>query len=111
MRNHPLYKKFKQKVAEAELDIEGVKLIDFHTATRLLGERGFGNAFLTNMKSQLIAELQDQQDESIKQLFQSKIEALRSKFPDIEVERGREGDKPFITIWLKGKPEYGNDSI
>ncbi len=105
MRNHPLYKKFKQKVAEAELDIEGVRLIDFHTATRLLGERGFGNAFLTNMKSQLIAELQEQKDESSKQLFQSKIEVLRNRFPDFEIERGRIDNKPFITIWLKGKPE------
>lgn len=105
MKNHPFYKKFKQKISKVGLAIKGVKLLNFDDAANLLGERKFSNAFLTNMKSLLVAEMQDQQDESNKQLFAAKVEALRNKFPDFEVERGREGDKPFITIWLKSKPE------
>lgn len=105
MLNHPLYKKLKQMVLDGNYTIEQVRSLDFDAAVELLGTRNFSAGFLHNMKWQLIAELQEQKDESSKQLFQSKIEVLRNRFPDFEIERGRIDNKPFITIWLKGKPE------
>lgn len=105
MVNHPLYKKLKQIALDGNYTMEQVHSLDFDVAVELLGTRNFSAGFLHNMKSQLIAELQEQEDESNKQLFQSKIEVLRNRFPEFDIERGRIDNKPFIIIWLKGKPE------
>lgn len=105
MVNHPLYKKLKQIALDGNYTMEQVRSLDFDVAVELLGTRNFSAGFLHNMKSQLIAELQEQEDESNKQLFQSKIEVLRNRFPEFDIERGRIDNKPFIIIWLKGKPE------
>jgi hypothetical protein len=104
MENHPLYTEFKQKAADGELSIQQVRGLSYNDAAELLGRRGFSFSFLVNMKDQLISEMQDGQDESNKQLFAAKVETLRSKFPDLQVERGRRAEKPYIIIWLKGKP-------
>lgn len=105
MKNHPLYKKLKQIALDDNYTIEQVRGLDFNTVAELFGTRSFSDTFLGNMKLELIAEIQDQQDESDKQLFQAKVESLRNRFPDLEVERGREGDRPYVVIWLEGKPE------
>ena len=105
MKNHSLYKKLKQITLDGNYTVEQIENVGFDQVAELLGDRSFSNAFLQNAKYLLIAEIQDQQDESDKQLFHSKVEVLRNRFPDFEVERGRIDNKPFITIWLKGKPE------
>lgn len=105
MRNHPLYKKLKQIVLDGNYTIEQVRDATYNQVVELLGERGFGNAFLTNMKRLLIIEMQEVQDEdNMQQLKQTAKNWLDTNFPDWVAEKGREDDKPFITIWLKGKP-------
>jgi hypothetical protein len=106
MKNHPLYKAFKKKVEDKGLSIEGIRLLDARTIKGELGnDIHLPAALFRNMKSYLIFEMQEQQDEIDKQAFASKVEVLRNKWPDLKVERGREGDKPFVIIWLKGKPD------
>jgi len=105
MKNHPLYKKLKQIALDDSHTIEQVRGLDFNTVAELFGTRSFSNTFLGNIKLELIAEIQNQRDESDKQLFQAKVESLRNHFPDFEVERGRQNNKPYMTVWLEGKPE------
>jgi len=105
MKNHPLYKKLKQIARDGNYTIEQVRGLDFNKAAELFETRNFSNTFLGYMKTELIAEMQNQQDESDKQLFQAKVESLRSRFPDFEVEQGRQDDKSYVIIWLRGKPE------
>lgn len=105
MKNHPLYKKLKQIALDGNYAIEQVEGLNFNQAAKLFGTRSFSNTFLGNIKLELIAEIQNQQDESDKQLFQAKVESLRNRFPDFEVERGRQNNKPYVTVWLEGKPE------
>ena len=105
MKNHPLYKKLKQIALDGNYTIEQVQNLDFNTVVGLLGTRSFSATFMKGMKLYLIAKLQDQEDEGNKQLFHSRIEVLRSRFPDFEIERGRELGKPYVIIWLQGRPE------
>jgi hypothetical protein len=105
MKNHLLYEKLKQTALDDNYTIEQVQGLDFNAAAELFGTRSFSNTFFGNMKLELIAEMQNQQDESDKQLFQAKVESLRNQFPDFEVERGRQDNKLYVTIWPKGKPE------
>lgn len=84
-------------------------MLDFNAAAVLLGKRSFSMAFLTNMKSLLIVEMQEQQDENdVQQLKQTAKAWLDANFPDWQAERGKESDKPFVKIWLEGKPEVAN---
>ncbi|MBA7705484.1 hypothetical protein ES703_114314 [subsurface metagenome] len=105
MKNHPLYKKLKQKALNGNYTIEQVRNLDFNTTAELLETRSFSGTFLKGMKLLLIAEMQDREDEANKQLLQSRLEVLRNRFPNFEVERGRIDGKPFVTFWLNGKPE------
>lgn len=84
---------------------EQVRALSFTQVTALLGERPSSFTFLDNMKKGIIMALQDQEDEFNLQQIKLKVASwLDSNFPDWEAERGREGGKPFVTIWMKGKP-------
>lgn len=109
--NNALYKKFKTKVGEIGLEVEGVRMLGFNEAAEMIGTRKFSQVTLENMKVMLVSEIQESRDESDKQQIQGRLEALRAGFPDFEVERGREGEKPFITIWLKGKPDVVDPAV
>lgn len=105
MQNHPLYIKLRQIALDGNYTIQQVRDATYNQVAELLGERGFGNAFLTNMKRLLITEMQGVQDEeNMQQLKQTAKSWLDANFPDWEAERGREDDKSFVTIWLNGKP-------
>ena len=105
MKNHPLYKKLKQLALDGNYTIEQVQLLDFNKAVNLLGERTFTGTFLSNMKRGVIDALQDRGDnrnvQSLKQVTKNWLDV---NFPDWKAERGRQGDKPYVTIWLEGKP-------
>lgn len=104
MRNHPLYQKFKQTALDGNYTIEQVQSLDFNQATQLLGTRTFTLTFLNNMKRGIVMVLQNRDDELDLQQLKQKAETwLDTHFPDWEAERGREGDKPFVTIWFQGK--------
>lgn len=106
MVNHPLYKKLKQIVLDGDYTIEQVRDASFNQVANLLETRSFSITFLRNMKKGLIDTLQNRDDEAaMQELRQQAKNWLDENFPDWEAERGREGGKPFITIWLEGKLE------
>lgn len=109
--NNALYKKFKDFVGETVLSIAGIGMLTFNEVALMVETRKFPLVVMETMKLKLINEMQEDRDESDKQQIQGRLEALRASFPDFEVERGREGEKPFITIWLKGKPDVVDPAV
>lgn len=104
MKNHLVYKKFKRIAFENNYTIEQVENLDFREAMTLLGA-SFSFTFLKNMKRGIIDSLRNRDDNAnLQQLKQVAKNWLDTNFPDWEAERGRQGEKPYITIWLKGKP-------
>ena len=105
MNNHPFYKKLKQIALDGNYSIEQVQALSFNQAADLLGTRDFTVTFLNNMKSGIADALQNRDDKAnMEQLKQTAKNWLDTHFPDWEAEKGREGDKPFVIIWLEGKP-------
>ena len=105
MQNHPCYQKLEQAGLDGNYTTEQVQALSFTQATALLGERPASFTFLENMKKGIIMVLQNQEDDF--NLQQIKLEVaswLDSNFPVWEAERGRESGKPFVTIWMEGKP-------
>jgi len=106
MKNHPLYKRLKQAVLDGNYSIKQVENAGSVQVTKMLGTRSFSLAFLNNMKHLLIAEMQEKKDENDMQGLKQQAKTwLNVNFPGWQAERGRDGDKPFVKIWLKGKPE------
>lgn len=104
MKNHPLYKKLKQIALDGNYTIEQVEKATYNQVAELLDER-VAVAFLNNMRHLLLSEMQDKEDENdMQQLRLTAMTWLNANFPDWQSERGREDGKPFVTIWLKGKP-------
>lgn len=105
MNNHPFYKKLKQIALDGNYSIEQVQALSFNQAADLLGTRDFTVTFLNNMKRGVIDVLRNRDDKAnMEQLKQTVKTWLDANFEDWEAERGRQGNKPFITIWLEGKP-------
>ena len=105
MNNHPLYKKLKQIALDRNYTVEQAQALGFNEATELLETRSFSLTFLFNMKHGVIDALRHRDDENdLQQLKQTAKNFLDANFPDWAAERKREGDKPCVTIWLKGKP-------
>lgn len=105
MKNHPLYKKLKQIVLDGDYTIEQVQNATFNQVADLLGTRDFTLTFLNNMKRGLKDAVQNKNDaEAMEQLKQQAKAWLDANFPDWQAKRGREGGKPYVTIWLKGEP-------
>lgn len=105
MKNHPLYKKMKQVALDDDYTIEQVQTLSFSQAAELLETRDFTITFLSNMKRGIIDALCNRDDElTMEQLKQATRTWLDLNFPSWEAERGRQGEKPYIIIWLEGKP-------
>ncbi|MHC4084453.1 MAG: hypothetical protein ACYSWZ_22410 [Planctomycetota bacterium] len=105
MKNHPLYKKLKQIALDRNYTVEQAQALDFNQAAELLETRSFSLTFLINMKYGVIDTLRHRDDENdLQQLKETTQNWLDTNFPDWEAERGRQGNKPYITIWLRGKP-------
>lgn len=105
MNNHPFYKKLKQIALDGNYSIEQIQALNFNQAADLLGTLDFTVTFLNNMKRGLVDALRNRDDEATMKQLKQPIKAwLNESFPDWEAERGREGGKPYVTIWLEGKP-------
>lgn len=105
MQNHPSYQKLEQVALDGNYTVEQVRALSFAQATALLGERPASFTFLENIKRGIITALQDREDEVNLQQIKLKITSLLdADFPDWKAEHGREGRKPFVTIWMEGKP-------
>lgn len=109
MKNHPHYKKLKQIALDGNYTIDQVQNASFNQVAELLETRDFSLAFLNNMKRGIIDTLQNRDDEEDLQGLKQQAETwLDAHFPDWQAERGRQGNKPYVTIWLEGKPEVAN---
>lgn len=105
MKNHPLYKKLKV-YALANLTTGEIEALFPHELIALLGEGQIrlSHTFVNNMKSAVIMAMENRDDENDLQQVKTEIKSwLDANFPNWEAERGRDGDKPYVTIWLKGK--------
>jgi len=105
MKNHLLYKKLKQIALDGNYTIEQVQNASFNQVAAILGTRDFTLTFLNNMKRGIIDTLRNRDDEDNMQALRIVAMAwLNANFPNWKAERGRESDKPFVKIWLEGKP-------
>ena len=105
MRNHPLYKQLKQIALDGEYTVEQAKNLTAVQAKNLLGGSYFATTFFENMKRGIIMTLESRDEELNFQAIKNMATSfLDTNFPDWEAERGRESNKPYVTIWLKGKP-------
>jgi hypothetical protein len=105
MRNHPSYQKLEQTALDGNYTAEQVRALSFTQATALLEERPASFTFLENMKKGIVVALQNRADEfNLQQIKLMVTSWLDSNFPDWEAECDREGGKPFVTIWMEGKP-------
>jgi hypothetical protein len=105
MQNHSLYKELKQIAFDGDYTVDQIQFLEFSQAIELLGTGDFTLTFLNNMKRSIIGALRDRDDEfSLQQLKQQIQNVLDTNFVGWEVERGRQGGKPYVKIWLEGKP-------
>lgn len=105
MKSHPLYKQLKQIALDNNYTIEQAQNLTFTQARTLLDGADFTYTFLQNIKRGILDALQNRDD--LKNLHDLKATVkswLDVNFPDWEAEHGRAGGKPYVTIWLKGKP-------
>ena len=105
MKNHPVYKQVKQYA------LTSLSLDDFEAMTpgEILEAAGsqakVSGTFAINMKQSVLMALQARDDENDLQQLKLKVKTfLDANFPDWGAERGREGEKPYIKIWPRGKP-------
>lgn len=104
MRNHQLYQKLRKIAFYENYTIEQAQSLSFTQVTTLLGERPRSAAFLENMKQCIIVALQNRDDERDLQALQDQVRIyLDTNFPGWVAECNREGGKPCIKLWLKGK--------
>lgn len=105
MKNHPIYLKVK-KFALANLSYDGFEAMTVGEIIIAAAAEGrVSGTFATNMKRGVLSALKDRDDEVDLQQIKSKVKTfLDANFPDWEAERSSEGGKPYIKIWLKGKP-------
>ena len=105
MENHPLYKNLRQTALDNNYTVDQVLSLNFSQAAELLETRNFSHTFLNNMKRSIVMVLQNRDDESdFLRLKQVAENWLITNFPNWEAECGRERDKPYVKIWLRGKP-------
>ncbi len=105
MQNNTTYVKFKQLALDGNYSIEQVQNTTKEQVETLVNTAVLKPAFVDNMKRLIINDLQQQNDQQdMEQLKQQAGAWLDSNFPDWQAERGRKRDKPFVKIWLKGKP-------
>lgn len=104
MKNHPLYQKLKLIALNENYTIDQVKSLSFTQVTTLLGEKPGSVTFLENMKQSIILKLQNRDDERDRQALLDQVKIyLDMNFPGWMAESEREGGKPCIKLWLKGK--------
>jgi len=105
MKNHPLYQKLEPIALNESYTIEQVQSLSFTEVTTLLGERPGSIIFLENMKQSVTLVLQNRDDERDLQALRDQVKIyLDANFPSWVAVCDREGGKPCIKLWLKGKP-------
>ena len=105
MKNHLLYQRLELIALNESYSIDQVQSLSFTEVTTLLGERPGSTTFLENMKQSIIVVLQNRDDERDLQALRDQVKIyLDANFPSWVAVCDREGGKPCIKLWLKGKP-------
>tara|TARA_Y100000310_G_scaffold74383_1_gene70601 strand:+ start:1802 stop:2131 length:330 start_codon:yes stop_codon:yes gene_type:complete len=107
MRNNPVYVQLLQYALDHDYTIAQVEGATAQQVANVLGidKSELPNNF-ENARSLLIRDLQERDDNATLAEVKSRVQTwLDNNFPDWEGEKGREGDKRFVKIWLDGKPE------
>ena len=108
MRNHELYKQFKQIAFDGGYTIQQVQDTTKQQVCNLLGIQitAISNDFLRNMRALLISDLQNRNAEADSQMIRVQAENfLNINFPNWEADRGQESGKRYTKIWHDGRPE------
>ena len=106
MRNRADYKALEQKALSENWTMEQLEAVTLKQIATFLDKPHLSITFLKNAKKCLIDILQERDDEAHLQAVKQKVKTwLDANFPDWKAERGRERGKPWVKIWLKGKPE------
>ncbi len=102
MRGHPLYIKLTEIINKGGLTIDGVKRMTKAQA-EILVQKSMTKNFALSLKKCLLEDMQVGIDEQIALAVKDKVKAfLEQHFPNYAITRGREGTKPYVTIWLEG---------
>ena len=105
MRNNTYYKQLEQITLDNNYTIKQINAATCRQVADLLNCETINLPRLQNMKELLIRGIIDREDESIMQQLRGQaLSWFQANFPDFEIERGRDEDKPYVKIWLKGKP-------
>ena len=107
MRQRAIYQQLLQIALDNDYTIEQVENATVEQVRQILGtDKRFSWSFFKNMKSCLIVDLQQRDDENDLAALKEQAKGwLDANFPDWQAERGRDNGKPYVAIWLKGKPE------
>lgn len=107
MRKNARYIRLKELAIDGDYTVEQVRNATYNQIRNLLGLQNLSENFINTAKRKLIIALNNRDDTQIMADLRSvALTWLNNNFPDFEAERGREDDKPYVTIWLKGKPDY-----
>jgi len=105
MKNNALYIELKQIIIDDSYTVAQVEGATKAQIESLLNTSGLGDAFVANMKRSVAAYLRSQIDTAKMDTLQSQaVSWLTTNFPDAEFERGKRDGKPYVTIWVEGKP-------
>ena len=114
MKQNAIYQRLLRYAIDNNYTVEQVLSATKRQIANVLGvdSESFTNEFGRNMKTCLVDDLQRAKDAvellAIKTEFTS---WLLIHYPDYKVDRGNQGGKPYVRIWLKGKPvedlQYG----
>ena len=110
MRNRPIFLTIRQYTIDHGYTAQQVANATAGQVVNLLGLTGDAaeqaTRYWPGIKRLLLMDLQHHADIADMEALKATAKAwLDANFPDWQAERGREGDKPYVTIWLEGRPE------
>lgn len=108
MRKDPIYQTVLSYAIANNATVEQAESLTRQQVSSIVGyEAIISEAFLVNMRVGIATELRDRDDaEHMDGLKQQAKSWLDANFPHWEADKGREFGKPFVTIWLEGKPQW-----
>jgi len=88
---------------------EHVAAISWQQVARRLKDPSITNRLWQRVRDAYCRAAREAQAETafttFRQAMQETANVIRDSFPAVEYEKGRRGEKRFITIWLDGRPE------
>ncbi len=98
MQRRALFKRFREAVEAAGIDIAGIEALSADDVRQMAGVEGRTGTFLENMKRRMASELKLREVQGVAQWIQSRIQ---TQFPQAETKVRRGG---VVEVWLDGIP-------